>query len=119
MLLAWLLATGAQWDLVQAFAWSQMLVTNSQTMSFSRAVEKTFSGEQCAICTTVEQGRRSSSASEAASLKAPAKIFLVQTPIQRVMADYRPAVLGLTCEPMTKMAMERRSPPVPPPRISV
>ena len=57
-LVAWLLATGVQWDLLQVFGWARMVVNHSQTMSITAAVKKTFGGEMCGVCEIVSQAKR-------------------------------------------------------------
>jgi hypothetical protein len=48
---AWFCANGVVWNVVQVVGWAKMLRDNSQTMSLTRAVEVTFSGEApCEFC---------------------------------------------------------------------
>ena len=58
VLFAWFLATGAQWDLGQLFAWGRMFTSYSQDMNVGTALEKTFSGEQCTICRVVQKAKQ-------------------------------------------------------------
>lgn len=50
-LCAWLLASGAHWDLVQGFAWARMVVNNSRTMPLEQAVRLAFTPDNlCGLC---------------------------------------------------------------------
>jgi hypothetical protein len=63
VLLAWFMATGAQWDLVQTFAWGRMVATYSRTMPLVQAVRLTFTpGTMCSICKAVNEAKRQESA---------------------------------------------------------
>ena len=54
VLLAWLLATGSQWDGAQVFAWGKMVATYSRTMPLTAAVRLTFTpGNECDVCVVV------------------------------------------------------------------
>src|SRR5690606_36229902 len=66
LLTAWLLATGSHWDVVQAFAWGRMLVTNAQVLPLRDALELTFSTDgRCDLCATVQEHRPSATDDEA------------------------------------------------------
>lgn len=78
-LAAWLLATGAQWDLVQTFAWARMFTDNVRTLPVGEGFARTFSPEgRCDICNAVstakEQQEKSSTVPDS---KFGGKIFLI------------------------------------------
>ena len=82
-LVAWLLATGAQWDLVQTFAWARMFTDNVRTLPVGEAFARTFSPEgRCDICNAVstakEQQENSSTVPDG---KYSGKIFLIYQPV--------------------------------------
>jgi hypothetical protein len=58
VLFAWLLASGAQWDVLQGFAWGRMIATYSRTMPFDEAVRLTFTADNlCNVCEFVADSR--------------------------------------------------------------
>lgn len=58
VLCAWLLASGAQWDMVQGFAWARMFFTYSQTMPVAEALKKTFQSDNlCGVCEFVADAK--------------------------------------------------------------
>lgn len=116
MLVAWLLATGSHWDLVQTFAWGRMIATYSQSMSLSEAVKLTFTPDNlCGMCESVSEAKQRQDAAVPADAKAPGKIllvyqaapsFVVPLPVspEWTRNDWRPA------------EREGQPPPVPPPQ---
>ncbi|OAM91356.1 hypothetical protein OH491_23040 [Termitidicoccus mucosus] len=61
-MLAWTLATGVQWDILQFVGWGRMIVAYSteENSTLAKAITDTFSGERpCSICETVAQARQS------------------------------------------------------------
>jgi hypothetical protein len=51
LLLAWLCANGAVWNVVQVVAWAKMFHDYSQVMPAARALQITFDGSApCALC---------------------------------------------------------------------
>ena len=51
LLLAWLCANGAVWNVVQLVAWAKMFHDNAQVMSTTRAIQVTFDGSKpCELC---------------------------------------------------------------------
>lgn len=58
LLLAWLCAHGAVWNVVQVVGWAKMIHDYSQVMPFAKAVELTFDGNApCNLCTIAEAGQ--------------------------------------------------------------
>jgi hypothetical protein len=119
-LVAWLLATGSHWDLVQTFAWGRMIATYSQSMSFTKAVKKTFSVEgMCGVCVAVQDAKKQDAAANntpGAPGKSLGKILLVFAP-----APMAPLLLSSTASPWSLSDLltptsDPAAPPVPPPR---
>jgi hypothetical protein len=83
LLLAWLCANGALLDGVQAFAWGKMIRDNSQTMSLSRAIAKTFDGSApCEICRAVSTAKQQQPPVE--TTRAAEKLLLVCQPVEKI-----------------------------------
>lgn len=52
------LTLGLQWVVLQAVAWTGMIVSYSQNNSISQALSMTFDGEHpCPLCKVIKQGR--------------------------------------------------------------
>lgn len=66
---AWLLASGALWDVVQIGAWTRMWIDNVRTQSATAALAATFSAEaMCGVCRTVQAAKRGAREDQPASL---------------------------------------------------
>ena len=60
MLVALLQICGGHWLALQSLAWTEMLVKYSHEAQLAEAVAKTFDGQHpCALCVSIEQGKRS------------------------------------------------------------
>ena len=118
-LVAWLLATGSQWDLVQTFAWGRMIATHSRTMSLQLAVEKTFDGEMCRICLAVQEAKDQQDAGNAKSpaSKLPGKIILTSAPNALVFLSPASFHAGVIFDESAPLSADRFAPPSPPPRV--
>lgn len=117
LLLAWLCANGAVWDLVQVFAWGRMFAANVETMSATAALRATFDPvRRCQLCLKV--ARAKDTAQKQAPLpsgraadelllacEAPAKIIFAHNP-----GDW-PRALASAAPVRTERV------PVPPPRV--
>jgi hypothetical protein len=115
LLLAWLMATGSQWDLVQVFAWGRMFASYSRTMSVESALRLTFKPDNlCAVCRLVKAVRQQEQ-SPAAPLKERGKILLVFAPVPVEVIASAPSERW-PVEIKTMRSAERRAPPIPPPR---
>jgi len=113
------IAAGAQWDLVQVYAWGRMMADHSRTMTLSDAVSKTFDGEMCPICRMVAKARqKEQSQSNVPEVRIESKILLF---FQAVPAVIVGAPRAVACFPGDASAMtkDRSAPPVPPPKIIV
>ena len=59
LVLAWLCADGAVWNVVQVVAWARMFHGYTQVMPAAQALQRTFDGaEPCALCQLAERGHR-------------------------------------------------------------
>lgn len=119
VVLAWFLATGCQWDVVQVVAWGRMFSSYSTGMSLSAAARKTFSGEACELCQVARDGRAQQEADGDATLPATPKgklpdlcLLTLATPV----IIPAPGPTGLLTAAVLPEGRGRASPPLPPPR---
>ncbi len=115
-LLAWFFASGSQWDVVQAFAWARMFVTNAETMPLGDAIVRTFSPEaRCELCNAVSTAKQNQETPAAPGPKLEDKTFLVFEPASTfTVAVILPA--KAVPDEARPVSVERDRPPVPPPR---
>ncbi len=120
-LTAWLFATGAQWDLVQTFAWARMFVTNTESMPVVEAVKETFNPEaRCSLCLAVEAAKNDQPpGAPGAEVKAPAKIFLASVPTTPLWVAPVLESLALVGDPAAPLSVDRTAPLLTPPRATV
>lgn len=115
LLVAWLLATGVQWDAIQVFGWGRMIVTSARTETLLAAVRQTFSpGEMCGVCCAVQDAKREQQDQAAAGMggdKAP----LVLQGVASVSVSVPPPQ-GTVPQDALPCHARREAPPVPPPR---
>lgn len=119
VLLAWLFATGSQWDCAQVFAWGKMVANYSRTMPMLDAVRLTFSpGNECDVCVSVGDAKQQQSNPTTPAANLPGKILLVFQPALAVIIA-APAIFSLSpSDPLIALGASRASPPVPPPRAA-
>jgi hypothetical protein len=116
VLLAWLMATGAQWDLVQVFGWGRMIVNHSRDMNLINAVKKTFDGEMCSVCRAVTAAKQQENRTTVPNGKFEGKIVLVYQPTAEVILTVPDSVTWAHCE-WEPLSALRSAPPTPPPRV--
>jgi hypothetical protein len=116
VLLAWLLATGVQWDVVQAFAWVKMFAANTRTLPLGQAIERTFSpAGRCHLCRAVSTAKKQHATSTAPREKSEGKILLLPPPASGLVITlprfetWPPTDVGFA-------SADRAAPPLPPPR---
>jgi hypothetical protein len=116
LLLAWFVATGSQWDLMQVFAWSRMFAGYSRIMSVESALRLTFKPDNmCSVCKMVKAAKQQQEQTPAAPSKTSGKILLVFAPVPTVVVASIPSgrwLVGM----ITMRSAERGAPPIPPPR---
>ncbi len=119
-LCAWLLATGSHWDLVQTFAWGRMIATYSQSMSLTKAVQKTFSVEgMCGVCVAVQDAKQHDATAgntPGAPGKSLGKILLVFAPVATAPLLLPSAFSPWSLSDQLTPSSDPAAPPVPPPR---
>lgn len=117
ILLAWFISTGAQWDVLQAFGWTRMILKYSRTMTLNEAVKKTFSGEMCGVCEVVSEAKQQDHQENLPNPgKIDAKILLVLQPVPEfVFSATEPDGWSLS-DPLV-FSTARAAPPLPPPRV--
>jgi hypothetical protein len=65
VLLAFLMAIGAHWFVLQSVAWTTMLADNLRSASFQQAVQRTFDGKHpCSLCEQISKSKQSEKKSE-------------------------------------------------------
>ncbi|NJM55217.1 MAG: hypothetical protein HC841_04260 [Verrucomicrobiae bacterium] len=106
---------GLHWAVLQAVAWTGMIVTYSQDGSLGDAVEKTFNGKApCKLCKAVAEGKRTERTDTA--FQSTKKLDLMSgTP---VAALHTPVVRSLHLISPTGWFVRSELPPLPPPRIA-
>lgn len=125
VLFAWLLASGAQWDVLQSFAWGRMIATYSRTMPLDEAVRLTFTSENvCGVCvfvaeakTRADSNRSADRAPASADSLAKAKAPLATPPEHLFVFQALPAPVWPQ-ENFEPDACARPAPPVEPPRAA-
>lgn len=117
VLLAWFLATGAQWDLVQTFGWARMVAKYAQSMSVADAVKKTFSGEEmCGVCEVVKDAKQQDDGTSVPlSGKSEGKILLLLNPTAEFFVGVIEPKTWSRSDPHV-MSVGRAAPPLQPPR---
>ena len=114
-----IIATGAQWDLLQAFAWGRMMANHSRTMPLAKAVTKTFDGEMCPICRMVANAKQQErSRSAVPEVKIGSKILLFFQAAPKVIVEAPRSVAWCPSEAPV-MTVDRPAPPLPPPRAAL
>jgi len=109
-------ATGAQWDFVQGFAWGRMVVNYSRTMTLRQSIARTFSGEMCDVCRLVANAQKPDQTHPGVpEARTDAKIFLfLQNPAE-VVID-RPMTAAWSPVDESALTADRSAPPRRPPR---
>jgi hypothetical protein len=117
LLIGWLLATGAHWDLVQVAAWGRMWAQFAQVQPLAVALATTFTPEaRCSACKAVQAARQHGGDPAVLGADALAKPPLI-LPSVRTLVIARPGVLEFLTPPShTIPSPDRAAPPVPPPR---
>ncbi|MBC8010277.1 MAG: hypothetical protein H7067_09280 [Burkholderiales bacterium] len=130
VLCAWLLASGAHWDLVQSFAWARMVATYSRTMPLDEAVRLAFTADNlCGVCEFVADAKtradldnpsapvEAASPTAAADSAAKGKLLLAHAPEHLFVFCTVPAPEWPT-EQFLANAHARPAPPTEPPRAA-
>ncbi len=115
-LVAWLCATGTQWDVVQAVAWVRMFAENSREMPMLAALERTFSPEaRCSLCQAVSQAKQDEPGPAGTAGKTDAKIVFAHQTAESAFLII-PAAPAWPVADVTVAGTLRAAPPLPPPR---
>lgn len=118
LLIAWFVATGSAWDLVQVFAWGRMFAGYAQTMTLTDAAESTFDADKpCQLCRAVAQAKQQQQ-STLPEGRADTKIILLFQPATPVVY-LSPARESWPRGDVIPVSAERGAPPCPPPRAVV
>jgi len=112
------IASGAQWDAVQVFAWGRMFASHARAMPLVQALSQTFDGEPCPICRLVATARRQErSPSDAPVQKTGIKTVLFFQTISPMQLEPPHPVMWRPDE-TSLVTVERSRPPLPPPRMA-
>jgi hypothetical protein len=127
VLCAWLLASGAHWDIVQGFAWARMVVNYSRTMPLDEAVKLAFNADNlCGVCEFVADNKTRAAADNASAPVAPAaagdsaakgKLFLATAP-EHLFVYCTVTAPEWPTERFDPLAVARAEPPTEPPRAA-
>lgn len=127
VLCAWLLASGAHWDIVQGFAWARMVVNYSRTMPLDEAVKLAFNADNlCGVCEFVADNKTRADSDNASAPVAPSasgdsaakgKLFLATAPEHLFVFCTVPAPEWPTKHFLAD-AHARPAPPTEPPRAA-
>jgi hypothetical protein len=108
--------TEGHWAVLQAVAWTRMLVVYSRDASLSTALEQTFDGKHpCAMCKLIESARQSANGQELQepSVKRDSMFCETYASLRFDASGFRFPVDGPSTYPS-----RTDPPPVPPPRRS-
>jgi hypothetical protein len=118
LLVGWSLATGAQWDIAQAFAWGRMFASYVRETTVIKAVELTFApGNMCAVCKAVNAAKQQENAAQTPGGKADAKVILFTQASSRYIFDVEERPAWAFCDKQPGDSPEF-SPPLEPPRAA-
>jgi hypothetical protein len=115
ILSAWFMATGAQWDVVQTFGWTHMVINYSRTMGVVQAIQRTFSGEMCNICRAVNEAKQHEENTTAPGGKLEAETCGVFQPASPFIFPASETTRWRLADSEAVGAF-RAAPPTPPPR---
>ena len=119
-LIAWLFATGSQWDLVQTFAWGRMFTSYSRSMPLLQAAQKTFAQEgMCDLCKLVQKAKQDDQETKTPGGKTLEKILLAHAPRTVVFIAAVPAEIGIVRSAQIATGIGRAAPWLLPPRAAV
>jgi hypothetical protein len=113
MIVALLVASGAQWAALQSVAWTAMFAENLHSNSVSAALEKTFDGRHlCPLCKAIRAGKAAEKKSDfTLDLKK-----LEYPPALEQLVLFAPADFRLLPQTNTFAESLNHRPPIPPPR---
>lgn len=117
LLLAWLCANGAAWDVLQVAAWGKMFAGYSQTMSISSALLATLDpSKPCELCVGIADAKDAAKENAPASEQSRGVKFLMlaeaaDLPVLRTDPETWLAA------PAQTLAKRTDPVPVPPPRV--
>jgi len=116
--MAMCLAVGGHWFLLQAVAWTGMLITYSQETNMVQAISDTFDGEHpCSLCKNIQNGRQNEQKQDTKTELAKKDLKFVKS---RASALPEPLFTVHTWPTFSQKAEPAPGEPdVPPPRVAV
>ena len=118
LLVAWLLATGSQWEVVQVFAWGRMIAQSVRQESLSCAIQDTLDGKApCALCRLVAAAKKDLPPEAPSSNQDEKfKVFLISFSADQPRSAPLPTCIGFVNTYVGMKSALLSAPPVPPPR---
>jgi hypothetical protein len=115
LMLALMVSIGLHWALLQSVAWVGMVVSYSQTDSFSVALEKTFDGQHaCKLCHFVKEGQAQEKKQEIQKSGSKFEACLETAETIAFSPVPAPVATGSPAPPLARSV----PPPLPPPRLA-
>jgi hypothetical protein len=107
--------TGAHWAILQATAWTGMVLYYSKAEGVGAGISKTFDGKHpCSLCTSIAKHKQTEK--KQGPQLAAAKIYLI-CHAQRCTLQ-PPGYFWCLTNPIASLSSCDTNPPVPPPRVS-
>ena len=109
------LSIGLHWTLLQAVAWTGMVVNYSQTAPLTVALAKTFDGKHpCQLCRLVDEGQKSEKKQDTLKPVIKLEVFLGANQVMLFPPrfDSPPAPLS------DPLIVRCQTPPTPPPKVA-
>ena len=104
---------GLHWAFFQSLAWVGMVISYSQTATFSEALVKTFDGQHpCLLCQEIAKGKRSEKKSDTRRELTKFEFSHVRT----AFVFTRPTAFWKTSNPRPAGRNRKDQPPAPPPK---
>lgn len=120
LMLGWVLATGAHWDLIQVAAWGQMWARNAQVQPLGLALATTLSPEgMCSVCKTVQAAKLEQADNPVLDSRTAPKAPLLLPLLGTIVVEHPAPVGALTLSEPPPLGCSRAAPPVPPPRTDI
>ena len=117
LLLAWICANGAVWDVVQVFAWARMFAGYAHVLPVQAALSETFdSNKPCPICLAVAKAKETEHRQSPQQIERSAeKLVLACEASERVLIQ--PSAQEWPADPAHPGLVRIEPVPVPPPRV--
>lgn len=118
ILVAWLCANGAMWDVAQVFAWGRMFAGYARTLSVGAALRETFDLDKpCEMCRAIQTARTTEKEQAPASVASAekGKVFLTKVAVESFV--FTPPPIEWPRAEAAPLVSRTEPVPVPPPRV--